>query len=191
LPILCVETSKGIVRPGLEKSGKSLNYGMSDELLAVKIGKSVQAAAELRVAYMARYPAVSAFFRAAVEQTRQTLRSCTILGRRRLLPDVLSSNNGLRRRAERQAVNNNIQGGAADVVRLAMTHIDHTEIWNIYGARMLLQVHDELVFEVPEDNAQLLIDTYVRERMEHPFARDLVVPLTVSAGIGDSWGTAK
>lgn len=117
----------------------------------------------------------------------------TLLGRYRRLPDILSKNRMRRAEAERQAVNTTIQGSAADLIKAAMCRIEATERLSWMGVRMLNQVHDELVFEVPEEYAEEALPIIV-ECMEHPFeeGRDpLHVPTPVDAKIVDSWDQAK
>ena len=116
----------------------------------------------------------------------------TVTGRFRRLPDIISDDRGVASQAERQAFNSRIQGSAADVAQAAMLKCERDPYLREFGARMLLQIHDELVFEVPD------IPEYVaaaKERikylMEHPFDQDLSVPLTVSIHAAKTWGDAK
>ena len=133
---------------------------------------------------------MSHFYESAIAETLRTGYSFTLLGRRRYHPEILSANNLERWEAERKAVNNNIQGTAADAVKLAMIRIDAAELDVQLGCHMLLQVHDELVFECPKETSAEARDT-IKDLMEHPFKTDLAVHLAASAGIGPSWDTAK
>jgi DNA polymerase-1 len=112
----------------------------------------------------------------------------TITGRRRYIPEIASRNFNMRSFGERAATNAPIQGSAADLIKLAMIRIHDDLERNGLPGRMLLQVHDELLFEVPRDHADALVER-VRERMEH--AMELSVPLRVDAGIGTNWLEAK
>jgi DNA polymerase-1 len=136
---------------------------------------------------MERYPAVRGFFEEAVAETQETGYSFTILGRRRFLPDIASRDDMMRFRAERQATNNPIQGSAADVVKMAMLRCFYeSDLEKQYGCKMLLQVHDELMFECPDENVEQ-VKPIIREMMEHSMHTELAVPLTVSMGVGRSW----
>ena len=177
-------------RSAIKAVGFGLNYGMKENKLARQIGTSKEEAKEIMDRYMARYPAVKDFYAAAIEETRQTGYAFTIQGRRRFLPEIASHNTYDRYQAERQAVNAQIQGTAADVVKMAMLLCDDAQLDKRYGAQMLLQVHDELVFQCPKD-AAVAAKEEIKEWMEHSLHDDLIVPLDVSIGIGASWAQAK
>ena len=170
--------------------GFGLNYGMKENKLARRIGVDVEVAKKYIEEYMATYPAVSAFYEEAIEETRANGFSYTILGRRRYLPEIRSLRQDERWGAERKAVNNQIQGTAADEVRLAMLHCFHSGLEKNLGCKMLLQVHDELVFECPRENVATAKEI-IRDCMEHPFPTDLAVATPVSMGSGPNWLKAK
>jgi DNA polymerase-1 len=170
--------------------GFGLNYGMKENKLARSIGKTAEEALALMDQYMARYPAVKQFFAEAVLNARKTKRSFTILGRRRFLADILSESDFDRFAAERQAVNNVIQGSAADLVRMAMIKIDEMDLEDQYGCHMLMQVHDELVFECPEETCEE-VQPIIKDVMEHAFPTELAVPMEASTGRGTNWADAK
>jgi DNA polymerase-1 len=109
------------------------------------------------------------------------------MGRRRYLPDLTSDNRQRREMAERMALNAPIQGSAADIIKVAMLNVDRALREQQLGSRMLLQVHDELVFEVAEGEREAL-EALVREQMAS--AAELTVPLDVSVGTGSSWHAA-
>jgi DNA polymerase I len=111
----------------------------------------------------------------------------TLYGRRRLVPELTSRNGQIRAAAERAAVNMPIQGTAADIMKRAMIHV-HAALEGSPDARMILTVHDELLFEVPAGRAET-IAALVRQKMES--AASLDVPLTVDVGIGENWKEAK
>lgn len=179
-----------LARLRVKTIGFGLNYGMKENKLARSLGCTKQEAKDLIELYLERLPAVSKFYDSAIEETRLTGFSFTLLGRRRFHPEIMSNTAMERWAAERKAVNNNIQGTAADAVKLAMIHCDRAGLDKQFGAFMELQVHDELVFECPKSTTREAIPA-IREIMEHPFPRDLAVPLTVSIGSGPSWIEAK
>jgi len=170
---------------------------MKENKLARQLGITTEAAEKIIEAYLDTYPAVKKFYGACIAETQQDGFSFSILGRRRFHPAINGYNAYERWSEERKCVNMNIQGGAADVVRMAMIWIHQAGLDKKLGCRMLLQVHDELMFECPEETikeAQAIIGPI----MEHALAmcpaqgaRDLAVPLTTSTGIGPSWMEAK
>jgi DNA polymerase-1 len=122
------------------------------------------------------------------KQARQTGYVRTLFGRIRPIPDIANKNHNLRARAEREAINAPIQGAAADIVKLAMIRVDHALKKKGLKGRMLLQVHDELVLEVPESEADET-SCLVKSEMEN--ACQLNVPLVVDLGVGRNWLEAK
>ena len=163
----------------------ALLYGKTAFTLARDIGVSQQSAQEFIDAYFEGFPAVRTYIDTVVERARETGVVTTMFGRRRLVPELTSRNGQIRAAAERVAVNMPIQGTAADILKRAMIDI-HGAL--PAGARMILTVHDELVFEVPEAGAQEAA-AFARERMERAAVLD--VPLTVDVGIGQNWKDAK
>jgi len=163
---------------------------MKENKLARDIGKSVEEAVKIIEQYMARYPAVQRFYEKQIAAVQDIGYSFTVLGRRRFLPEIHSKSNNERWQAERQASNVPIQGSAADVAKMAMVLCDRAGMMDKYGAHMLLQVHDELMFEVPhETTAEALKE--IQFLMEHPFPTDPPLPLAVSIGKGPNWLEAK
>lgn len=177
-------------RQAAKTIGFGLNYGMKEDKLARGLGCTPKEAKVLMEEYMDTYPAVRTFYAEAIEETRGTGYSFTLIGRRRYHPEILSSRNYERWEAERKCVNNQIQGTAADVVRFAMLMCDSAELDKKYGCNMLMQVHDELVFECPTETV-VAAKEEIKHLMEHPFVLPLAVPLTVSIGSGPSWLHAK
>lgn len=177
-------------RNAIKAVGFGLNYGMKAKKLAGGIGVSVEEAQSIMDAYMERYPTVKRFFDDSVEDCRMTLKAFTLLGRRRFLPEINAYNKYDRYQAERQAGNTIIQGTAADAARMAMIQCDEAQLDYHYGADMLLQVHDELIFQCPKESSAAAM-AEIKEWMEHPFDEELDVPLTASAGRGDNWMDAK
>jgi DNA polymerase-1 len=165
----------------------ALLYGKSAFTLAKDIGVTPQAAQEFIDAYFAGFPRVRSFIDRTLEDGRATGVVKTMFGRRRLVPDLVSRDFQRRSAAERAAVNMPIQGSAADIMKRAMVDV-HQALATTPQARMILTVHDELVFEVPEAEAQDFA-AIVRDRMQS--AAVLNVPLDVDVGIGRSWKDAK
>ena len=146
-----------------------------------------QAAQEFIDAYFAGFPRVRAFIDRTLEEARRSGVVKTMYGRRRLVPELNSRNGQMRSAAERVAVNLPIQGTAADIMKRAMIDV-HAALASYPDARMILTVHDELLFEVPEDRAEEVAQV-VRDQMQA--AAPLDVPLTVDVGIGENWKDAK
>lgn len=177
-------------RQAAKAIGFGLNYGMKENKLSRSINSTKEEALALIDAYLGTYPAVSQFYEDAKQVAYDTGYSFTLLGRRRFHPEITSSRNTERWEAERKAVNNAIQGTAADAARLAMISIFNAKLDEKYGCHMLLQVHDELMFECPEETADQAL-AEIKHMMEHPFPTDLAVPLDVSIGKGPAWDKAK
>ena len=165
----------------------ALLYGKTAFTLAKDIGVTPQAAQEIINAYFAGFPRVRQYIDRTLEEARATGVVKTMFGRRRLVPELNSRDFQRRSSAEREAVNMPIQGTAADIMKRAMLLV-HDALKPVPDARMILTVHDELVFEVPIPRAKEIV-VLVRERMES--AADLKVPLTVDVGIGLNWKDAK
>jgi DNA polymerase-1 len=165
----------------------ALLYGKSAFSLSKDIGVTQQAAQEFIDAYFAGFPRVRAFIDRTLDEARATGIVKTMFGRRRLVPELNSRNGQVRMAAERVAVNMPIQGSAADIMKRAMIDA-HQALLPHPDARMILTVHDELLFEVPKPKAEELA-SIVRESMQG--AAQLSVPLTVDVGIGENWKDAK
>lgn len=177
-------------RAAAKNIGFGLNYGMGPNKLANDLGIQLQEAIEKVALYKKTYPAVTKFYTEAVENCRLTGYSFTILGRRRNLPGIASSRNDERSRAERQAINVEIQGTAADVMKVAQIMLDKAELDRRFGCYSLLNIHDELIHECPDETVDEAL-AEIKEWMEHPLFIDLDVPLTVATGKGDNWHDAK
>jgi len=167
---------------------KSVNfgllYGMSDFGLAQRLEIGRAEAKEMTQAYFARFPSVRDYIKRVIEEGREQGFVRTILGRRRYMPALRSSNYMLRSAAEREATNAPLQGSAADIMKLAMVRIEGALARDGLRARMLLQIHDELIFEA--DREQLHeIGSLVRGEMERVI--DLSVPLAVTLKTGQNW----
>lgn len=159
-------------------------YGISDYGLSQNLGVSRKEAREYIDSYLARYPEVRAYMESMIKKGREDGFVTTLLGRRRPLPDIKSRNPALRHFAERTAINTPVQGSAADIIKAAMVSVHQELLARRLKARMLLQVHDELIFEVPTGEVAT-VARLVRGCMEN--ALDLQVPLQVDLKAGPTW----
>ena len=160
-------------------------YGMSGYRLSQELKIPRARADEFISAYFNRYAKIQEFIHETVASTEQKGYSETMLGRRRSIPGINSRNRTEKSGAERIAVNTPIQGTAADIVKLAMISIDRRIREEKLDLRMLLQIHDELIFEAPEHKTEEY-GRLIRSEMES--AVQLSIPLKVSVEVGDSWG---
>jgi DNA polymerase-1 len=164
-----------------------LAYGLSAYGLAAQLKISTEEAKVQMDAYFSRFGGIRDYLRDVVDQARKDGYTSTVFGRRRYLPELDSSNRNVREAAERAALNAPIQGSAADIIKVAMINTDTAIRDAGLKSRMLLQVHDELLFEVAEGERETL-DELVRAEMGGAYALD--VPLEVSIGYGRSWDAA-
>jgi DNA polymerase I len=170
------------------RMAKSVNfgllYGMSDFGLAARLEIGRAEARDITTAYFARFPSVRAYIDRTIEDGRRDGYVSTILGRRRYMPGLTAGNYMLRAAAEREATNAPLQGSAADLMKLAMVRIDRALDEEGLAATMLLQIHDELIFEVPVPQLHDVANL-VRNHMERAF--ELSVPLEVTLKSGRNW----
>jgi DNA polymerase-1 len=159
-------------------------FGLSDRIE----GLSVEGARELIDKYHKRFPAIQKFFRKCVQEAQEKGYVETIRGRRRPIPDINSGVIQLRNYAERAAINSVVQGSAADLIKQAMLNVYDRIRHESRPSRLLLQVHDELVFETPADKVEEEA-AMVREEMTR--AMQLSVPLKVEVGWGKNWQEVK
>ncbi|MEX1129318.1 MAG: DNA polymerase I [Vicinamibacterales bacterium] len=181
----------GLSAHELRRRAKIINYallyGKQAFTLAKDIGVSRQEAQDFIDAYFAGFPDVRRFIDQLLATARETGVVKTMFGRRRLVPELTSRNGQIRAAAEREATNMPIQGTAADILKKAMIDV-HAALPQVTGARMILTVHDELLFEAPREAADDTV-ALVREQMERAVTLD--VPLTVDVGVGENWKEAK
>ncbi|MDR0310519.1 MAG: DNA polymerase I, partial [Acidobacteriota bacterium] len=179
-------------RQECRRRAKAINfgivYGQSAFGLAQSLGISRDAAQTFINTYFTRYHGVRVWLDAAIEETRRTGVSRTLYGRLRQIPDINNRDFNMRSFAERTAVNSPIQGTAADIVKIAMINIAHELRERRMAAKIILQVHDELVLEAPEEETEA-VSLLVREKMEG--AAELLVPLKVDLNIADNWMDMK
>ena len=159
-------------------------YGISPFGLAANLGIDQKEARTYIDRYFERYAGVRAFIEHTLEETRATQKVRTLFGRSRPIPDIQSRNANLRGFAERTAVNTPLQGTAADLIKIAMIRIDRRLISERLQTQMTLQVHDELLFDVPEDEAEQ-VRALVKDEMEHVI--ELSVPIVAEAELGGNW----
>jgi len=185
------ETPLDNVSAEQRRSAKAINfgliYGMSAFGLARQLSVGRKQAQEYIDVYFARYPGVARYMDNIRRQARERGYVETLFGRRLYLPDIKASNSQIRQAAERTAINAPMQGTAADIIKKAMIAIAARLETENLDARMIMQVHDELVFEVA-DNAVQALDRLLRDCMEN--AAVLNVPLVVEVGVGDNWDEA-
>ena len=179
------------VTPGQRAKIKAMNYGLAYGLSAFGLGQQLRIdpgeARGLMDEYFETFGGVRDYLGGVVDEARRTGFTETLWGRRRYLPDLTSDNRQRREMAERMALNAPIQGSAADLIKIAMLHVDAAVRAAGLASRMLLQVHDELVFEVAPGERDALEEVV---RREMGGAAELAVPLDVSVGTGRSWHDA-
>lgn len=179
------------VTPDKRRIAKAINfgiiYGMGANKLADELNIDNKTAREYIESYYDRYKGVVRYRESMAEQARNYGYVTTLFNRRRYLPEINSDNNRIKAEAERIAINTPIQGTAADLIKMAMINIHSKLASGGYRTRMLLQVHDELVFEVPEDEIEIMLGL-IKKEMEDVYRLD--VPLKVDAGYGKNWDEA-
>ena len=163
-------------------------YGISAFSLSQDIGVSRKEAGDYIDAYLEHYSGVRDYMEKVVAEAKDKGYSETIFGRRRYLPELSSSNFNMRSFGERVARNMPIQGAAADIIKLAMIRVENRLEKEKLRARLILQVHDELIVEAPEEEAQQ-VAALLKEEMES--AVQLSVPMVADANIGKTWYDAK
>jgi len=181
----------GMITPEMRRQAKVINfgiiYGMSPFRLSKELGISHKMAKIYIENYFRRYKGVKRFIEETIEEARKAGKVTTLLGRHRQLPDILSKNRTAREFAERTAVNTPLQGTAADLIKLAMIRIHHAFTEMHLETKMLLQVHDELLFEVPPQELTI-VKRHAAEIMEGVYR--LRVPLKVDVKTGQNWAEA-
>jgi DNA polymerase I len=180
------------VKPDMRRLAKTVNfgviYGMSEFGLEQKTELSRKEAAQFITAYFEKYPGVTSYMESTRAQARKLGYVQTILGHRRYVPEVNSPNRMVREAAERMAINMPVQGTSSDIIKIAMINLYREICERGLKSRMLLQVHDELIFEVPPDEVDLM-DTLISDRMAT--AIHLSVPLKVDIKSGPNWGAME
>jgi DNA polymerase-1 len=157
---------------------------MSKYGLANRLDISIDEAEKFMLDYFATYPRIQDFMRQTIADASERGYVTTMMGRIRYMPQIKSSNRQLREFAERTSINTPIQGSAADLIKKAMIDIHRALLEQNLLSRMILQVHDELVFEVPQAEVDTMTQL-VKLKMEHAYKLD--VPLKVDVGLGANW----
>ncbi|MDO8950095.1 MAG: DNA polymerase I [Actinomycetota bacterium] len=180
------------VTPEMRRRAKAVNFGIVYGQSAHGLGDTLKIgygeAQEMIDRYFAAYPQVRSFLDRTVAEAHREGYAVTMFGRRRPIPELASSNHNMRAFGERTAMNHPMQGSAADIMKLAMIEVDRRLRADGFASRMVLQVHDELVFEAPPAELERL-SAMVREAMGHVVK--LAVPLEVTVGSGPNWASAK
>ena len=177
------------VTPELRAQAKTVNfgilYGQGPFALAQQTGMTFARASEFIKTYFERFPKVEHYLEKCKQQVRKTGVSKTLFGRERPIPEIENKNPMIRSAAERLAVNTPLQGTAADLIKLAMIEIDQAIRKNKFEGVMLLQIHDELIFEVPDYELEPF-QKMVKEKMTHVL--ELAIPIEISLAVGKNWG---
>jgi len=182
---------EAFITEDLRSQAKAINFGIVYGMSAFRLSNELNISRKMATAYIdnyfKRYAGVKAFIDNTIEETKKSCEVVTIFGRKRRLDDIRSSNANIRNFAQRAAINTPIQGSAADLIKLAMIQMEAALVKNKLKSRMLLSVHDEIIFETPVEEKDQLI-TLAREIMENVYP--LKVPLKVNFGSGETWALA-
>ena len=180
------------VTPAERRQAKTVNfgivYGISDFGLAEQLGVSRKEAGDFIASYYQAYPRIRSYMNSLIAFCEKNGYVETLCGRRRDIPEIHDRNYQIREFGKRAAMNAPIQGSAADLIKLAMLRIDRMMKEKGVKSRMILQVHDELIFNVPEDEIDMMKEL-IRDGMEH--AMELSVPLSAECAVGETWYEAK
>jgi len=184
-------TLPGFITLELRRQAKAINFGIVYGMGAFKLGKELEISRKMAQTYInnyfERYAGVKTYIDTTIAMARETGEVVTLLGRKRRLDDINAANANMRGFAERMAINTPIQGSAADLIKLAMIRMEKALTEKNMESRMLLSVHDEILFEVPEKELEALMGL-AKEVMENVF--DLKVPLKVNIDAGNNWAEA-
>jgi DNA polymerase-1 len=180
-----------MVTQDMRRAAKTINfglmYGMGPVNLSRQLGISFREAQEFIDTYFKQFPTILSYMEASKQKARDAGFAETLLGRRRYLPEINAENRQVREAAERTAINTPIQGTAADIIKIAMVRISDAAGKSGFHFKMLLQVHDELVFEVRQKDA-VAFKEWVCGMMSDAYRLD--VPIKVDAGAGKNWSEA-
>ena len=183
-----IEEVSGAMRSASKAVNFGIVYGISDFALAKNIGVSRAEARDFMSRYFERYPGVKAYMESSVDEARDRGYALTLMGRRRYIPEMKSSNYNLRSFGERCAMNSPIQGTAADIIKIAMVRVADELKKRGLQTRLILQVHDELILEAPESEAEEAAEL-LRSCMEG--VMQLKVPLRTDISMGGDWRACK
>jgi len=173
----------------MRRNAKTVNfgvvYGMSNYGLEQATDLNREEASQFIALYFEKYPGVREYLEATKEQARKLGYVQTMLGRRRFLSEINSSNRMVREAAERMAINAPVQGSSADIIKVAMINLHREMDKKNLKSKMLLQIHDELLFEVPEEEVEEM-QSLINDLM--PRAIELCVPVKIEIKLGRNWG---
>ncbi len=185
------EVMPAFITDDLRSQAKAINFGIVYGMSAFRLSNELNISRKMATTYIdnyfKRYAGVKQFIDNTIEQTHKSCEVSTLFGRKRRLDDIRSSNANIRNFAQRAAINTPIQGSAADLIKLAMIQMEAALVNNKMSSRMLLSVHDEIIFESPMEEKEQLIDL-ARKVMEN--VTPLKVPLKVNFGSGGNWAQA-
>ncbi len=185
------QVMEAFITDELRSQAKAINFGIVYGMSAFRLSNELNISRKMATAYIdnyfKRYAGVKQFIDKTIEETKETCEVATIFGRKRRLDDIRSSNANIRNFAQRAAINTPIQGSAADLIKLAMIKMEAALVKDEMASRMLLSVHDEIIFETPLEEKDQLI-RMAREIMENVYP--LKVPLKVNFGSGENWALA-
>ena len=189
---LIFQVPEDAVTPVQRRIGKTINFGVIYGMSAFRLARDLEISRSLANSfietYFQRYAGVDTYIKKVSESAMERGWVETIMGRRRSLPGINSNNRTVKMAAARVAVNTPIQGSAADIVKIAMIRVTHRLQNEGYRTKLLLQVHDELIFEVPEEELAH-VTPLIKDTMEHAIAHDIPdIPLKVRIVSGESWG---
>jgi DNA polymerase-1 len=180
-----------MVTPEMRRAAKTINFGLMYGMGAINLSRqlsiSFREAQEFIDAYFEQFPSIHKFMDKCIKDARKNGFSETLLGRRRYLPDINAEQRRVREAAERTAINTPVQGTAADIIKIAMVNIQNEISDTFNDAQMILQVHDELVFEMSKKDSDQFAD-WVAEKMSSAYT--LNVPIKVDTGSGENWSKA-
>jgi DNA polymerase-1 len=176
----------------MRRKAKAVNfgivYGISDWGLSEQIGVGPKEASKIITSFYEQFPEVAEFFRNVIDNALENGFVTTKLGRRRYLRELHDSNYQVREFAKRAAMNAPVQGSAADLIKIAMIKVDNMLKAKGFKTKMVLQIHDELIFKVPKEEKEIVFDL-IKKEMEN--ALDLGIKLEVDGGFGEDWYSAK
>ena len=179
-----------MVTADMRRAAKTINFGLMYGMGPIKLARQLKIsfadAKRFIDSYFTQFPSIHRYMDTSIQKTRDLGYSETLLGRRRYLPEINATNHIIKEAAERTAINTPVQGTAADIIKIAMVRV-HSKLSEWPDVKMLLQVHDELVFETPQQEADKFA-SWVRDEMSKAY--ELKVPLKVDAGVGKHWGEA-
>ena len=184
--------SKDQITSELRRKAKAVNfgiiYGISDWGLSEQISSSSKEAKEIITTFYDKYPEVKEYFTNVIKECRELGYSSTLYGRRRYIPEITSDNYNVREFGKRAAMNASIQGTGADIIKIAMIKIDKFLKENNYKTKIVLQIHDELIFRIPEEEKEIM-PSLLKDIMEN--CVKLNVKLKVDGSLAKTWYDCK